>query len=159
MNNQWLAQTETHPMGKNQSLTLLMILFLWCLQAEPSITVLWEAPLNSWGKERKRPTDKNYVRWSSGSPVGKLGEGLRDPKRTGTPQEDQQSELTWTPRSPRDGTTNLGPPEHMWQICLLVFMLVLQQLEQGLAINLFPLCEPCSPYWVTLCGLSGRGFA
>jgi hypothetical protein len=25
-----------------------------------------------------------------------LGERLRDPKRTGTPQEDQQTKLTWT---------------------------------------------------------------
>ena len=25
-----------------------------------------------------------------------MGEGLKDSKRTGTPQEDQQSQLTWT---------------------------------------------------------------
>jgi hypothetical protein len=31
MANQWLPQIETHPMDKNQSLTLLMILLL-CLQ-------------------------------------------------------------------------------------------------------------------------------
>ena len=36
------------------------------------------------------------IRWSLGSLIKELGKGLRDPKRTGTPQEDQQSKLTWT---------------------------------------------------------------
>jgi hypothetical protein len=42
MANQCLAQLETHPKGKNQFLTLLMIVCYACRQ-EPSITVLWEA--------------------------------------------------------------------------------------------------------------------
>jgi hypothetical protein len=41
MASQWLDQLETHPMGKNQSLTVLMILS-WAYKQEPSITVLWE---------------------------------------------------------------------------------------------------------------------
>ena len=36
------------------------------------------------------------MRWSSGRLTEKLREGLRDPKNTGTPQEDQQSQLTCT---------------------------------------------------------------
>ena len=39
MANQCLAQLETHPKGKNQFLTLLMIVCYACRQ-EPSITVL-----------------------------------------------------------------------------------------------------------------------
>jgi hypothetical protein len=42
MANQWLAQTETHPMGKNQSLTVLMIL-CYAYRQEPRLTVLWGA--------------------------------------------------------------------------------------------------------------------
>jgi hypothetical protein len=37
--NQQLAQIETHPMGKKQSLTLLMILCYAC-RHDPNITVL-----------------------------------------------------------------------------------------------------------------------
>ena len=40
MANQQLAQLETHPMGKKQSLILLMILCYACRQ-EYNITVLW----------------------------------------------------------------------------------------------------------------------
>jgi hypothetical protein len=39
MANQWLPQIETHPMGKNQSLTMLMILY-YAYTQELSITVL-----------------------------------------------------------------------------------------------------------------------
>jgi hypothetical protein len=36
------------------------------------------------------------IRWSPGSLVEELGERLKDLKRIETPQEDQQSPLTWT---------------------------------------------------------------
>jgi hypothetical protein len=36
------------------------------------------------------------IRWSSGNLTKELGEGLTDPKRIGTPQEDKQSQLIWT---------------------------------------------------------------
>jgi hypothetical protein len=36
------------------------------------------------------------IRWSSGSHMEELREGLRNPKRKGILQEDQQSQLTWT---------------------------------------------------------------
>jgi hypothetical protein len=39
MANKWLGQLETHTMGENQSLTLLMISCYICRQ-EPSITVI-----------------------------------------------------------------------------------------------------------------------
>jgi hypothetical protein len=41
MVNWWLAQLETHPMGRNQSLTLLIILCYVCRQ-NPGIAILWE---------------------------------------------------------------------------------------------------------------------
>jgi hypothetical protein len=93
MTKQWLPQTETYPMGKNQSLTLLMIFCYVCWQ-EPGITVLWVAPLAANGKRCRDPQPN--IRWSSGSLVEELGEGLRDPMRTLTPQESQQSQLPWT---------------------------------------------------------------
>ena len=75
--------TRDHPMGKHQSLTLLMILCCACRQ-EPSITVLWEAPPSSWLKQMQRPTAKHWM------------EGLRDLEGKRTSQADQQSQLTWT---------------------------------------------------------------
>jgi hypothetical protein len=43
--NQWLAQFDTHPMGKKKSLALIIVLCYACRQ-DPRITVLWEAPMN-----------------------------------------------------------------------------------------------------------------
>jgi hypothetical protein len=89
MANQWLAQIETYPMGKNQSLTLLMI------PCNASITIPWEAPPISLWKQMKRPTTKHQ---SLGSPVEELA------KDWGTQRESHfirrpTSRLTWTLRS------------------------------------------------------------
>jgi hypothetical protein len=40
--------------------------------------------------------------WNSETLVEELGEGLSDPEGIGTPQEDQQSQLTWNLAGPRD---------------------------------------------------------
>lgn len=71
MANQWLNQIETHPMIKNQSLILLMILYYACKQ-DPSITVLWE---DSQCKDISPQPD---TRWGWRSLGEQLGEGLRD---------------------------------------------------------------------------------
>ena len=62
-----------------------------------------------------------------------LREGLRAPKRIGMPQKEQQSQLTWAlvgsqklnhqPKSIH--SLDLGLPEHMSQVCSLVFMWIL----------------------------------
>ena len=45
----------------------------------------------------KRCRDSNpNIRWSLGNLTEELGEGLSGTKRTGTLQEDQESQLTWT---------------------------------------------------------------
>ena len=51
------------------------------------------------GKRYRDPQPN--IRGSPGSPVEELGKGSRDLKRTGTPQEDQQSQLTWMLGAPR----------------------------------------------------------
>jgi hypothetical protein len=43
------------------------------------------------GKRYRLPQPN--IRWSPGSLMAEFEEGLRDLKRTGTPQEDQQSQL------------------------------------------------------------------
>ena len=37
-----------------------------------------------------------HIRWSLGSLIEELGEGLKDQKGTGIPQEDQERQDTWT---------------------------------------------------------------
>lgn len=66
------------------------------------------------------------IRWSSWCLIEELGE-LRDLKRTGTPQEDKQSQLVWifkVPESPSKERAWAGsrPPAHMQQRSSLVFM-------------------------------------
>jgi hypothetical protein len=83
-------------MGENQSLTLLMI-FCYACRQEPSITDLCPG---SQRNEMQRLINKHKM--ELGSLREKLGERWRDLKRTGTPQEDLQSQLTWTLGAPRD---------------------------------------------------------
>ena len=87
--NNW-AQFETHPMGKHQSLALLMILCYACRE-ETSITVFREL-LSSWqkGEAHGLALDRAHRvlcrHW---------GEGSRAIEVIGTPKKDQQSLLTW----------------------------------------------------------------
>ena len=137
-----------------------------CCQRQP------DRILASLSSERLHPAEDGNrcrdpqpnIRWCS-SLVEELREGLRDLKRTGTPQEDQQSQLTWTLR----GSQRLnhqpksmhgldqGPLAHIYQTCSLVFKQVPQQLEMGLSLNLLPACGSHFPNWAALSGLSGRG--
>lgn len=54
---------------------------------EPSMVVLWETLLSSW------------LTQGSKTPMEELWEGLKALKEIGTPQGDQQCQLTWTPGS------------------------------------------------------------
>jgi hypothetical protein len=94
---------------------------------------------------------------------------LQAPKGTGTPQKDQQSQLTWTlawrlsesePTTKEHTGLDLGIPAYMYvadvQLGLHVYP---EQLEQGLSPKLLPVCGICSSSWAALSGLSGRGCA
>jgi hypothetical protein len=59
------------------------------------------------------------IRWSSGSLMEELGEGLRDLKRTGTPQEDQQSQLSWTFGGSQRLNHDKPKNEHKLDLCPL----------------------------------------
>ncbi|EDL37377.1 mCG1046215, partial [Mus musculus] len=95
---------------------------------------------------------QSNIKWSLGTLVEELWEGLQALKEIGTLQEDQQSQLTWTTRGSQKlnhqpksiHRLDLGLLAHMEQICSLVFMWISQQLEQGLSLNLLPACGSCS---------------
>ena len=78
----------------------------------------------------------------SGSLVEELGEGLRDPDGIGTPQEDQQSQPTWT----LGGSQRLNHQARMGCPCTYVanvqFGLYVgaQQLQWRLSLTLIPAC-------------------
>jgi hypothetical protein len=92
------------------------------------------------------------------------GERLQAPKGVGTPQEDQQSQLTWIlgnsqrlntptrehtqagPRSPHTYVTDVQPGLYVGP----------EQLELELSQTLLPVRGICSS-WATLSGLRGRG--
>ena len=85
------------------------------------------------------------ITWNSGNLVEEVGEGLRDPKRTRTPQEDQQPSsldpwgLPETESPVKEQA--LAVPRPLAQMNSLVFMQVPQQLEQGLSLNQLPACQ------------------
>jgi hypothetical protein len=85
------------------------ILCYACRQ-EPSITVLWEAPPAANGNQCRLPQPN--IKWGSESLVEEVGQGLEELKKIRTPQEDQQSLLTWT----SGGLPETEPPtkEQAW---------------------------------------------
>ena len=88
MANQGLPHIETHPLGQNQSRTLSMIL------ADRNLALLSSERLHPAASGNRCIDPQPNIRWNLGSLVEDLGERLRDQKRTETPQEDQQSQLT-----------------------------------------------------------------
>jgi hypothetical protein len=83
-----------------------MILY-YAYRQEPGITlrVFTQQLIETDARCRDRQPN---IGQSSGNLVEELGEELRDPKRIGNPQEDQQSQLTWTVRWPQ----RLNQPTH-----------------------------------------------
>jgi hypothetical protein len=88
MANPWVPQLKTHPMGKNQSLTLLMVLCYAC--REPSKIVLWEAPPSSQWKDVKTHTQ------TLDGTQGVLWKSWEKDWGTWRGQGDQLNQLTWT---------------------------------------------------------------
>jgi hypothetical protein len=109
MVNQWLPQIKTHPKGKNQSLTLLMILCYVCRQ-DPNI--LSSERLDPAAKGKRCRDPQSNIRWRSGSHVEDLGEELRDSKRTERTIESINLDswrLLETEQPGRDHGLDLGP--------------------------------------------------
>jgi hypothetical protein len=74
-------------MGKHQSLTLLMI---FCTLADRNLAQLSSKKLHPAANGKRCRKLQPNTGWCSGSLMEELGKGLRNPKRTGLPQEDQQ---------------------------------------------------------------------
>jgi hypothetical protein len=64
--------------------------------AERSLIQLSSERLHPAADQNRFRDPQPNIRQSLGSLVEQLGEELRDPEGIGTPQEDQQSEQTWT---------------------------------------------------------------
>lgn len=100
---QLLGKTHTnptldYPRGWHQTLMLFLMLCNACRQ-EPNIAVLWEAlPAAEW--DRWQIQIRTAHHWTeNGDPMKELEEGLKELKRSVTPEEDQQCQLTRTPQS------------------------------------------------------------
>jgi hypothetical protein len=103
-----------------------------------ALAVLWEPLQSTWLRQIQIPTAKQWMelRDTKRRTRGRIA----DPKGIGTPQEDQQNQLTWTPGTLRDWTANqraytgwtyLGLPAHIQQVFHLVFMWVLNNWNRG----------------------------
>jgi hypothetical protein len=87
--NNWPnVRVRANPMGKHQSLTLLMILCYVCRQ-ESSMAILWEALPSSWLRQMQTPTAKQWV--ELGSSYGRIEGRIVGPEgnknSTGRPTE------------------------------------------------------------------------
>ena len=93
-----------------------------------------------------------------------LGEGLWAPKGRGTPQKEQQSQLTWTlgalresePPTKEHTQAEPRPPNTYVADMQLGLHVDLEQMEWGLSLKLLPVCGIHSPNSTVLSGLSGR---
>jgi hypothetical protein len=100
-----------------------------------------------------------------GNSYGGTGGRTAGPKGIGTPQEDQQSQLTWTLRAetepPTKEQTQAGsrPPHTYVADVQLSLHLGPKKLEWGLSQKLLPVHGMCSSSWAAMSGLSGRGCA
>ena len=112
------------------------------------------------------------IRWSLQRPVEQSGEGLTDLKRTGTTEEDLQSQLTWTlgdfqrlnhqPKSKHgldlsSPSPNPFPYIHSRYATWSSYMSPNIWYREGLSINLLLANGSYYPNWAVLCGLSGKG--
>jgi hypothetical protein len=158
--NQQPTQFETHPTGKHQSLTLLMILS-YAYRQKFSMGVLWEALPTSWLRQMQAPTAKLWM--GLGDCYERTGDRIVTPKgnSTGRPSE-STSLVSW-------GSQRLKhPPKsiHRLDLDLITHTYVAdvqlglhvdpEQLEQELAQKLSPVHGICSSSWAAVSGLSGR---
>jgi hypothetical protein len=78
------------PHGQTPIPKLLMIFCYSCRQKQ---VALWEAPHSSWLRQIQTPTAKQWM--ELGDSYGWTGGRTAGLKGVGTPQEEQQSQLTW----------------------------------------------------------------
>ena len=95
---------------------------------------------------------------------GRARERITAPKGIGTPQEDQQSRLTWT-----QGTESPTKVSTGWTFYIYVYPCIyvaevqlglhasLEQREQSLSLNLLPGCASSSRNGAAFSGLGGIG--
>jgi hypothetical protein len=135
-------------MGKHQTMMLLMVVhYEW--RKEPSITALSKASHSSWNRCRCLQTNTGQ---SLGSLMKHLGEGLRDPEWNGNPQEDQQSQLTWTLGKSQRLNHQLNST-HWMDHCTYVADV---QLSPHMGSPTTAICEFLFSYWAALSGLGGK---
>ena len=101
--NHWLAQLETHPMDKHQSLKLLTILCYACRQ-KPSISVSWEALPSSWLEQTQIPTAKHWTEVRVY--YGRVSRMIEGPEAGGNSTERPTESTNLHPRALRDWATN-----------------------------------------------------
>jgi len=125
------------------------------------MAVLWEALLSIWLKQMQTPTAKLWM--GLGDSYGSIGERIAASKGIGTPQKDQQNQLTWTLRALRVWTTNQRtyraeprPPHTYAAGVQLGLQVSSKQLKQGLSLKLLPVCGIHFPNWAVFSGLGGR---
>jgi hypothetical protein len=100
MTNQWLVQLETQHMDKHQTLR-----HWWYSVMLENKSMLSSECLNpATDSLIQIPTVKQCM--ELGESYGRIGESISGPKWIGTPQEDQQSQLTWSLWALRAWTTN-----------------------------------------------------
>ena len=88
----------------NLQIALFSFVKNWVGWQESNITVSWETlPVPD---KYRSGCSQLFIGWSTGSPMEKLEKVSKDLKGFSAPQEEQQYELTSTPRAPRDYTTN-----------------------------------------------------
>jgi hypothetical protein len=161
MANQWLTQIEIHPIGKKQSLILLMILCYACRQ-DPRVTDLWEGPLSSQWKQTCRLTHKHYMELRES--CGRVGRRIEGPEKDkdsigritvsthldswGLPEtEPPTKECTWAGPSPphiyskHAAWFSCGSPKNWSRSC---------------SLNLLPACGSHSPNWAIWSSLVGE---
>lgn len=121
MARQWTIQLETHSMGKDQYLTLLMI---FCYAYRQEYVVFWKAPPSSLIRQIQISTAK----WMELGTHGIIGERIVCPegyrKSKGRPAKSTNLDL-WCSQSPYPKAIHrldLQLPINLWQMCSLVVM-------------------------------------
>ena len=105
--------------GRNQSLTLLIILCCACRQ-EPSIAALWESLPSSWLRQMQIPTDKHWTEF--GNPCGRVRGRIEGPQGDGNPTERSTVSINldpWEfpetePSTKEDQHRLVQGPQHIW---------------------------------------------
>jgi hypothetical protein len=148
--------------GKNQSLTLLMILSNGC-RKERTKTVFWEASYSIWLKQMQRSTVKHWtvLREFYGRVVGKIEEPQVDRNSTGRLTETTNLDPWWLSETepPIKEQAWAGPRASHTHICsrCVVWSSCRSQKNSGRRMSLILLlaCGSCSNWAKLSCTASG----